>query len=58
MHTASQVEDFYSKNDELHRRINSLGRIGVSDSSCDIGEYLCHLLDGNKFDDPTRNIVK
>lgn len=38
--------------------MNSLGRIGVSDSFCVIGEYLCYLFDENKFDDPTQNIVK
>ena len=38
--------------------INSLDRIGLPDSFCYIDEYLCYLFDENKFDDPTRNIVK
>ena len=58
MHTASQVDDFFSKDDGPLSTMNSLGRIGVSDRFCDIGEYLCYLFDENKFDSPTRNIVK
>ncbi len=44
--------------DGLLSELNPLDRIGVSDSFCDIGEYLGRLLDENKFDDRFRNLSK
>ena len=46
------------KDDGLLSELNPLNRIDVSNSFCDIGEYLGRLLDENKFDDRFRNLSK
>jgi glycerol-3-phosphate dehydrogenase subunit C len=46
------------KDDGLLSALQPLDRIDVSDSFCDIGEYLGRLLYENKFDDQFRNLSK